>query len=153
MIAPQHDPWSHRGKPYEIDTDSDDTRDELIAFLDCVQRSDPETICPAGIGYENARTVLLGNQAMRDGAAATRPPGEQETGMTVRTRKLVGTVLLMLFLAIYALLALAAAIVLQVRDSKWLELAFDIVAGLAWVVPAGLLVKWMARSDDTVPPR
>lgn len=64
-----NDPWAHRGKPYEIDTDSDDTRDELVAFLQCVQRGDPATICDARIGYENTLTVLAGNRAMREGIA------------------------------------------------------------------------------------
>jgi hypothetical protein len=72
--------------------------------------------------------------------------------MTIRTRKLVGTVVLMVFLAIYALLALAAAIVLQVNEaSKLLELAYYFVAGLLWIIPAGLVIRWMGRPDE--PPR
>jgi predicted dehydrogenase len=64
-----NDPWAHRGKPYEIDSDGDDTRDELIAFLQCVQAHNPQTICDARTGYENAATVLRGNEAMREGRA------------------------------------------------------------------------------------
>jgi predicted dehydrogenase len=59
-----NDPWSHRGKPYEIDTDGDDTRDELIEFLQCVARSETVTICDAATGAANTATVLLGNRAM-----------------------------------------------------------------------------------------
>lgn len=65
--------------------------------------------------------------------------------MTPRTRKLAGTVLLLLFVAIYSLLAMAAAIVLQVQASKALELAYYAVAGLAWVIPAGIIIKWMQK--------
>src|SRR5687768_8047659 len=36
----QNDPWAHRGSPFEIDAEGDDTRDELIAFLDCVRTRD-----------------------------------------------------------------------------------------------------------------
>jgi predicted dehydrogenase len=64
-----NDPWSHRGKPYEIDTDGDDTRDELIAFVQCVQQQNPNTVCDARTGCENAVTALLGNIAMREGRA------------------------------------------------------------------------------------
>ncbi|MGD9784456.1 MAG: DUF2842 domain-containing protein [Hyphomicrobiaceae bacterium] len=72
--------------------------------------------------------------------------------MTIRTRKLVGTVVLMLMLVVYALLALAVAVVLQVREaSKLAELAYYVVAGLAWVLPAGLIIKWMARPDAAGP--
>jgi hypothetical protein len=67
--------------------------------------------------------------------------------MTMRTRKLVGTVVLLAFLCAYALAAMLAAVVLQVRDSKTIEVAFYAVAGLAWVVPAGLLIRWMHRPD------
>jgi len=73
---------------------------------------------------------------------------EAQNFMTMRTRKLVGTVVLLIFLAIYALLAMAAAVILQVNASKAVELAYYVVAGLAWVVPAGFIVSWMQRSDS-----
>lgn len=69
--------------------------------------------------------------------------------MTIRTRKLIGTILLLVFLAIYALLAMAVAVVLQVHEaSKLAELAYYFVAGLSWVVPAGAIISWMGRPDS-----
>lgn len=67
--------------------------------------------------------------------------------MSIRTRKLVGTILLLAFLILYALAAMLAAVVLQVRATPLVELAYYVVAGLAWVIPAGLLISWMARPD------
>ncbi len=67
--------------------------------------------------------------------------------MSIRTRKLVGAILLLLFLAVYSLAAMLVAVVLQVNGSKAAELAFYVVAGLLWVVPAGWLVKWMQKPD------
>ncbi|HXF55178.1 MAG TPA: DUF2842 domain-containing protein [Hyphomicrobiaceae bacterium] len=67
--------------------------------------------------------------------------------MTMRTRKLLGTVALLVFLSAYALLVMLIAVVLQVRDSKLIEVAFYAIAGLAWVVPAAILVRWMQRPD------
>lgn len=67
--------------------------------------------------------------------------------MTMRTRKLVGAILLLLFLAAYSLVAMLVAVVLQVNGSKIAELAYYVVAGLLWVVPAGWLVKWMQKPD------
>jgi predicted dehydrogenase len=61
-----NDPWSHRGKPYEIDTDGDDTRDELVTFLQCAARNDPATICDARTGLQNTATVLMANDAMTE---------------------------------------------------------------------------------------
>ena len=62
-----NDPWAHRGKPYEIDAATQDTRDELIAFLDCVQRKDVNTICDVQVGLEDTATVLAGFEAMKQG--------------------------------------------------------------------------------------
>ncbi len=68
--------------------------------------------------------------------------------MTIRTRKLLGTIALLLLIAVYALLALAVAIVLQVRQANHLvEVIYYVVAGLLWVLPAGLIIKWMATPD------
>lgn len=68
--------------------------------------------------------------------------------MTQSKRKLIGTVLLIVLITVYALLALAAAVVLQVRSANaWVELAYYIIAGLLWVIPAGWLIKWMSKPD------
>ena len=68
--------------------------------------------------------------------------------MTQRKRKLIGTIALLALIVVYALLALAVAIVLQVRDAnKIAELIYYVVAGLLWVLPAGWLITWMQRPD------
>lgn len=67
--------------------------------------------------------------------------------MTLRTRKLVGAIALLVFLAVYALAAMMVAVVLQVSASKLVELIYYPVAGLLWVLPAMWLVRWMQRPD------
>lgn len=68
--------------------------------------------------------------------------------MTQRKRKLVGTIALLLLVGVYAVLAVGVAVVLQVRNvSKFAELAYYVVAGLLWVLPAGVLISWMQRPD------
>jgi hypothetical protein len=67
--------------------------------------------------------------------------------MTLRTRKLVGAILLIAFLAVYALAAMLAAVVLQINGSKVAEIVYYPLAGLLWVLPAMWLVKWMQRPD------
>ena len=68
--------------------------------------------------------------------------------MTTRKRKLIGTILLLLMITLYSLLALAAAIVLQVRQANHaIEVAYYVIAGLLWVLPAGVIIKWMSKSD------
>jgi hypothetical protein len=72
--------------------------------------------------------------------------------MTMRARKLVGTVALLVFLAVYALLTMLVAVVLQVNGNKVVELLFYIIGGMAWVVPAALLVRWMQKPDPPPQP-
>lgn len=70
--------------------------------------------------------------------------------MTIRKRKLIGTILLLAFILVYAMLALAVAVVLQVNQvSKLAELAFYAIAGLIWIIPAGAIISWMGRPDST----
>lgn len=83
-----------------------------------------------------------GNAPLR---RATRQPGTQP--MNIRMRKLLGTVVLLVFLAAYALAAMLVAVALQVNASKLVELLYYILAGLLWVIPAGLLIRWMQRPD------
>lgn len=65
--------------------------------------------------------------------------------MTVRVRKLVGTILLLLLIAGYALLMMLVASVILPQAGKLGELAFYALAGFAWILPAGLLISWMHR--------
>ncbi len=67
--------------------------------------------------------------------------------MTIRTRKLVGTVALLVCLVPYWFVVVAIAAALQLTGNKALELVFYIVGGLAWVVPAAWLVRWMQKPD------
>lgn len=61
----------------------------------------------------------------------------------VRLRKLIGMIALVGFVCLYALLAMGlAAIVLPSRGHAF-QMAYYVVAGLAWVVPAGLIIRWM----------
>lgn len=71
--------------------------------------------------------------------------------MTIRQRKFVGAIALLVFLAVYALAAMMVAVVLQVGGSKLAELLYYPIAGLAWLPPAMWLVKWMQRPDE-IPP-
>lgn len=66
--------------------------------------------------------------------------------MNMRTRKLVGAIGLLVLIAVYSLLAMLAAVVLQVNASKAVELLYYIVAGLLWVIPAAVIIKWMQKA-------
>jgi predicted dehydrogenase len=69
-----NDPWAHRGKPVEIDIErGNDTRDELVSFIDHVRRRDAQTLVGARAGLINAATVLIANEAAETGKRVEMP--------------------------------------------------------------------------------
>ena len=65
--------------------------------------------------------------------------------MTPRTKKFIGVVGILIWLAVYALLVMRTAVIILPGASWLVELAFYAVAGLAWIIPIGLLLPWMHR--------
>lgn len=69
--------------------------------------------------------------------------------MTQSHRKLVGTVAILIFVCLYALVAMALAQGRITEASKPVQTIAYIVLGLAWVLPLLPLIKWMERKDDS----
>jgi hypothetical protein len=67
--------------------------------------------------------------------------------MRIRTRKLIGTVALILLVTVWALLAMALAQSALTDINGYVAAIYYVVAGLGWVLPAMPLVRWMARPD------
>ena len=68
--------------------------------------------------------------------------------MHIRTRKLIGTVVLLVFIVVWSLFAMALAQSVLTDINGLVAAIFYVVAGLGWVPPAMLLIKWMARPDS-----
>lgn len=67
--------------------------------------------------------------------------------MSIRLRKLIGTIALFILLVVWSLLAMAIAQLPALAANFILQVAFYVVAGLAWVLPAMPLIRWMSRPD------
>lgn len=65
--------------------------------------------------------------------------------MTSATRRFVGSAVLVIFLLVYVFFATAVGDVMVASKSGWVQFAYFVVAGLAWVPPAALIVRWMYR--------
>lgn len=65
--------------------------------------------------------------------------------MNPRARKLAGTVLLVLFVIVYSLTAMTIAAAKLPGTSGLTQLVYFAVAGLVWVIPAGVLIYWMQK--------
>lgn len=67
--------------------------------------------------------------------------------MTQSTRKLLGTILVLL--SIVAVCILGGAIYANFLGTApwWLLIVFFAIAGMAWIFPAMWIIRWMARPD------
>jgi Protein of unknown function (DUF2842) len=64
--------------------------------------------------------------------------------MPLRTRKFIGAIALFVLVIVWALVAMALAQSPTIRDNSVLSVAYYVVAGLGWVIPAMPLVRWMS---------
>lgn len=67
--------------------------------------------------------------------------------MTQRTRKLIGTVLLLGSLFPYVWAGMAIYEGLLTGLPWWVLIPYFCVAGLGWFYPASWIVRWMSRPD------
>lgn len=64
--------------------------------------------------------------------------------MPLRLKKLIGTVLIVLLVIIYAFVATSFASAYLGASSGWVHLAYFALSGLLWILPAMLIIRWMA---------
>ena len=69
--------------------------------------------------------------------------------MKIRTRKLLGTVALLLLAAVWSLMGMTVAQMPLLANSGVLQAVFYVVAGMGWVLPAMPIVSWMSRPDPS----
>lgn len=67
--------------------------------------------------------------------------------MTMRTRKLIGTFLTLIWITVYALIAMAVGGEFVVGRGMLPELAYYIVAGVAWLPVSMKIIRWMSKPD------
>ncbi len=67
--------------------------------------------------------------------------------MTLRTRKFIGTLATLAWLAVYALLAMAIGGQYVVGSGVVFELIYFVIAGVAWLPVAMAVIRWMSKPD------
>jgi hypothetical protein len=65
--------------------------------------------------------------------------------MPVRVKKLIGTVLLVLLVIVYALIATMVAVAQLSQSGPVVHLLFFFLSGLLWILPAMWIIKWMVK--------
>jgi len=68
--------------------------------------------------------------------------------MPIRLKKLIGTILLVLLVVIYAIVATTVAVARLAESGPLVHLAFFVLTGILWVLPAMGIIKWLM-----IPPR
>jgi len=66
--------------------------------------------------------------------------------MPIRLRKFIGAIALLVLVIVWALVAMALAQAPAIHDNTVLSIAYYVIAGLGWVLPAMPIVSWMSRS-------
>lgn len=64
--------------------------------------------------------------------------------MPIRLRKFIGAVALFVLVIVWALVAMALAQTPAIRDNTLVSIAYYVIAGMGWVLPAMPLVRWMS---------
>jgi hypothetical protein len=67
------------------------------------------------------------------------------THMPIRVRKFIGAVALLVLVTVWALLAMAVAQAPLIHDNALASIAYYVIAGMGWVLPALPIVSWMSR--------
>ena len=78
---------------------------------------------------------------------ARHPHGLHISVMTIRTRKFLGTIALLVLVVVWSLMGMAAAQMPWLAASGLAQAVFYVVAGIGWVLPAMPIISWMARPD------
>lgn len=68
--------------------------------------------------------------------------------MNPRTKKFIGTIIMVIFVLFYILVVAGIAPRILNNQNKAVEMAFYVIAGLAWIVPLLPLVKWMEKRPE-----
>lgn len=68
-----------------------------------------------------------------------------EPSMPIRLKKLIGTILLILLVTLYALLATTVASATLGESGPIVHLAYFFFTGLLWVLPAMWIIRWMSK--------
>ena len=67
--------------------------------------------------------------------------------MPIRLRKFIGAIALLILVTAWALIAMALAQTPAIRNNTALSIAYYVIAGLGWVLPAMPIVAWMGRPE------
>ena len=64
------------------------------------------------------------------------------------TKKLIGTIFIIVWLPVYALIAMRIGVAVLPNAGRLATLLYYAIAGTAWIIPIGLMFPWMHRDTE-----
>lgn len=68
--------------------------------------------------------------------------------MSPRVKKLIGAIVMLIWIPIYAFVAMIFAIKLLPHANGLVTFLYYAIAGTLWIVPIGLMLPWMNREPS-----
>ena len=68
--------------------------------------------------------------------------------MHPRLRSFIGTIIIIFLVVAYAVLATSFATAALAQQPWWVHLAYFLISGVLWILPAMLVIKWMAGAKQ-----
>ncbi len=64
--------------------------------------------------------------------------------MPQRLRSFIGTIIIIALVVAYTVIATSFASAMLATQPWWVHLGYFVVSGVLWILPAMLIIKWMA---------
>jgi hypothetical protein len=116
----------------------------VITYL-CCQAGIAGGIAPRDGKAERRRRDMRSRECGRRVARRRSSAYEGAEGdfMPPRIKRLIGSLLIVLLVIVYAIAAMVVAEAKLAQSSGFVHFAYFLLSGLLWVLPAMLIVKWM----------
>jgi hypothetical protein len=69
--------------------------------------------------------------------------------MNQNFRKIIGAILILILMALYAVLATTFAAANLGESAGWVHLVYFFLTGLLWILPAMFIIRWMLRANKS----
>jgi len=69
------------------------------------------------------------------------------TTLPLRAKKMIGMFLIVLLVVVYALIAVAIAAATLANAPWYAHMLYFMFSGVLWIVPAMVIIKWMAKES------
>jgi hypothetical protein len=116
----------------------------VITYL-CCKAGIAGGIAPRAGKAERRRRDMRSRECRRRVARMLSSAYESAEGdfMPPRIKRLIGSLLIVLLVIVYAIAATVVAEAKLAQSSGFVHFAYFLLSGLLWVLPAMLIVKWM----------